>query len=750
TLTVSDGSLSDSEAVTITVNNVNRAPVLAAIGNKSVNTGSSLTFTIAATDPDGNSLGYSATGLPSGASFNGGTRTFSWTPTSAQAGSYQVTFSVSDGSLSDSETVTISVGAVNQPPVLAAIGPQGGQEGQALAFTVSATDPDGDSLSYSASGLPSGASFNVNTRVFYWEPDYDQAGTRTVTFAVSDGSLSDSEAVVITIASANRAPVLAAIGNKSISEGAALSFTVTATDADGDSLSYSASGLPSGASFIASTRTFSWTPGYDQAGNYQVALSVSDGSLSDSETITISVGPVNQPPVLAAIGNRSVDESQALNFTVSASDPDGDNLSYSASALPSGASFNANTRTFNWTPTSAQAGNYQVTFSVSDGSLSDSETIAISVGAVNQPPVLAAIGTQAVQEGQTLAFTLSATDPDGDSLSYSASGLPNGASFNTASRVFYWEPGYAQAGTYTVTFAVSDGSLIDSEAALITIANFNRAPVLTVPGDQAVEPGQLVTFSVSATDPDGDGLNYSASTVPAGASFNAATRTFGWTPTTEQTGDHAVVFTATDGSLSDSRSVAVHVSTVAADNSPPEIEDPGLNATAANTPLTVQATVSDRDNDPITYSATSLPAGATIDPDSGLHTWVPTLSQVGGHTSLVLASDGEQTTSVLAPLLVVHPDYDWVAGAKLFAYRIVQDKVIVGAWRRPDRTALVIAWCRPGETVTLQATPKMDRTDLYNQPVNPSVLGATPVLFHSNKRVSPNKALGDVVDAFRF
>jgi hypothetical protein len=89
----------------------NRAPVLAMIGNKTVSTGSLLTFTIRAADPDDNSLAYSASNLPANATFNPATRTFAWTPTAAQAGTYTVTFMVTDGSLSDTESVRITANA---------------------------------------------------------------------------------------------------------------------------------------------------------------------------------------------------------------------------------------------------------------------------------------------------------------------------------------------------------------------------------------------------------------------------------------------------------------------------------------------------------------------------------------------------------------------------------------------------------------------------------------------------------------
>ncbi|MDD5702544.1 MAG: cohesin domain-containing protein [Dehalococcoidales bacterium] len=107
----------------------------------------------------------------------------------------------------------------------------------------------------------------------------------------------------------NQAPVLAAIGNKSVQEGKRLAFTISAQDADGDPLTYSASNLPPGASFDASKRIFSWTPDSGQAGLFQeICFEVTDGSQVDSENINIIVNKkpasrrssVSRPPAATA------------------------------------------------------------------------------------------------------------------------------------------------------------------------------------------------------------------------------------------------------------------------------------------------------------------------------------------------------------------------------------------------------------------------------------------------------------------
>jgi hypothetical protein len=121
-------------------------------------------------------------------------------------------------------------------------------------------------------------------------------------FQVSDTHVTVSETITITVREGtNQAPVLAGIGNKSVNENALLSFSISGTDPDGDSLTYSAPGLPSGASFA--NRVFSWTPSYDQAGSYPVTFTVSDGELTDSEQITITVADISDrtPPSAQAV-----------------------------------------------------------------------------------------------------------------------------------------------------------------------------------------------------------------------------------------------------------------------------------------------------------------------------------------------------------------------------------------------------------------------------------------------------------------
>ena len=165
------------------------------------------------------------------------------------------------------------------------------------------------------------------------------------------------------------------------------------SDLPAQTLTYSATGLPSGATFNAGTRTFSWIPSESQGGTApSITFRVTDngvGLLYDEETIVVTVGEVNVAPVLAAIGNKNVNEGVLLTFTALASDVDlpVQALTYSLDAgAPTGATINANTGVFSWTPTDAQgSGSYTITVRVTDngdGAMIDVETITVTVGEV--------------------------------------------------------------------------------------------------------------------------------------------------------------------------------------------------------------------------------------------------------------------------------------------------------------------------------------------------------------------------------
>ncbi|MFH0889294.1 MAG: putative Ig domain-containing protein [Planctomycetota bacterium] len=302
---------------------------------------------------------------------------------------------------------------------------------------------------------------------------------------------------------------------------------------------------------------------------YRVRAYNANGNSLYSNEASATTFSINAPPVMTSPGNKVVDENVLLIFILTASDPNGDPLIYSAGNLPTGATFTPASRTFSWIPTYNQANIYpNVTFTVTDsGGLTDSKSITITVNNVDRPPVLTSPGNKVIDENQLLTFTLSATDPDNDTIIYSMVNTPTGATLNYTTGVFSWTPTYSQSGSYIVTFTATANLLADTKVISITVNNVDRPPVLTSSDDKTIDENQLLTFTLSATDPDEDIISYSMVGTPTGSTLNSNSGVFSWTPDYTQSGSYVVIFTATANLLTDTKTITIIVNDV--DITPP-------------------------------------------------------------------------------------------------------------------------------------------------------------------------------------
>src|SRR4051812_17243977 len=254
-----------------------------------------------------------------------------------------------------------------------------------------------------------------------------RAGDKSFRVRVTDDgtpSLFDDETISVHVNEVNVAPVLAEIGSPTVDEETLLTFTATATDHDlpANGLSFSLLRAPDGAAIDAHSGVVSWMPTEALAPHSSIpTVRVTDDgarSLFDDETISVRVNEVNVAPVLAEIGSQTVDEETLLTFTATATDVDlpPNGLTFSLLGAPDGATIDAHSGVFSWTPTEAQgAGDYRFTLRVPDYSevnLFDEELISIRVNEVNVAPVLADIGSKTVDEERLLTFTATATDHD--------------------------------------------------------------------------------------------------------------------------------------------------------------------------------------------------------------------------------------------------------------------------------------------------------------------------------------------------
>lgn len=636
-----------NQSFTIVVANVNDAPILAPIGSRQVEENATLTFTVSATDPDGTTPVITANNLPTGASFNG--TTFSWTPGFGEAGNYTVQFVASDGALVDSEDVIITVGDVNRPPVLAAIGPQAAPENTALTFSVSATDPDsGDTVTLSAVAtvgdvFSRGAVFTPSTGAFSWTPDFDDAGSYAVRFEATDGEFVDSEVVTITISNQNRAPAFNTSPLLAATEDAPYVYTASAPDPDGDAVTYSLTTRPAGMAIGDSSGQITWTPTNAQVGTHSVVVRAEDGAGGvDTQTFTIEVADENDLPLFTSSPVLDATEDEAYLYTATASDIDaGDSVTLSAPTLPAWLTFSATTGELAGTPADAEVGDHPVVLRATDtrGGTAD-QSFTVVVTNVNDAPVFVAptpSGTLNGAEGDLLSFSVAADDVDGPSLALSIVGLPSGATFDSGTGAFSWTPDFESAGTRTLTLVADDGVVQTTRDIDVTIANTDRPPTIDAPTAASGNEGEAIAFTVTGADPDQDVVTLAMTAGPAGASFDAGTGGFQWTPSFDDAGTIEVSFSATANGLLATTSTSITVGDV---NRAPVINSSPVVVATEDEPYTTDVDATDADGDTLTYALTVAPSGATIGATSGIVAWTPSGTQTGAQAFTVEVTDG--------------------------------------------------------------------------------------------------------------
>ncbi|MCZ8133005.1 MAG: putative Ig domain-containing protein [Steroidobacteraceae bacterium] len=462
----------------------------------------------------------------------------------------------------------VSSAQANRPPVIAGNGAATITAGQAYDFTPNASDPDGNALSFSAPQRPAWTTFDSTTGRLQGTPQASDLGVHPVTLTVSDGQTQSSIAFLLTVERApNRAPEIGGNGAAAVLVGQSYSFTPTASDPEGAVLSFSAEGLPAWLSLDPARGTVAGTPGAGDVGSVTITLSASDGSLRASISFVVTVGtsvappavPTNRPPTLVGHGGATVTTGQAYLYVPIAADPDGDRLTFAIAGRPAWASFDPATGRLEGRPGSGDAGTSTVTISVSDGRASAATSFAIAVLQGNRAPTISGSGGRTLVVGQAYAFTPTASDPDGDPLTFSASGVPAWLSFDVRTGALSGTPAAGDVGTSAITITANDGRQQASLAFAVTVTAENRPPTLTGNAAATVMVGAAYAFTPTASDPDGDRLTFTAAGRPAWMTLDAATGALGGTPGAEHVGSSSVTLTVSDGGRQTSLTFTVTV-----------------------------------------------------------------------------------------------------------------------------------------------------------------------------------------------
>ncbi|MEM9529789.1 MAG: putative Ig domain-containing protein [Pseudomonadota bacterium] len=644
----------DGQYLSPLASQINTPPSLASPGAQLNNLGEALTVDLSGSDADGDDLTYGAAGLPTGLAINPASGIVSGTPTAG--GSYQA-WVIADDQNGGTARVDFTW-VINRPPTLTNPGTQSGTAGESVGLTLTASDADGDELTFAANGLPGGVSVNAGSGALTGQ--LNQAGLYSVLATVSDGRGGTDQVSFAWQVNAN--PVLADPGDQQGTVGDAVLLDLNASDPDGDDLTFDASNLPPGLSLAPGSGRISGT--LIAGGSYAVNVSVTDGNGgSDEQSLTFTV---NTPPNLQNPGSQLTTIGASVSLQLVASDSDGDGLSFDATGLPPGLSIAAASGLISGSPSTA--GVSSVTVEVFDGAGGAAEVVFTWV--INAPPVLTPPANQTGVEGAAVALQLIASDPDGDTLSYGATGLPAGLALNSGTGAI--TGALASAGNYTTSVSVSDGRGGSAGATFSWVVEepppVNQPPVLINPGPQQAVEGDLIQLQLQASDPDDDPLTFAASGLPAGVTLNPTSGFMSGTLTAAGSGSATVVVDDGQGGT-DVETFSWEIALPP--NTPPVLANPGPQQGTVGESVGLALSASDDDGDALTFSASGLPDGLAINPETGV---VSGTLLTGGEFPVVLQvedSRGDTDTANLSwsvnqhPTLSTPPDQQHNLGADI-------------------------------------------------------------------------------------
>ncbi len=625
-----------------------------------------------ADDGDSDLLSFDLVTHPDGMLVNTNTGVVAWRPLLIQLGAQDVILRVQDGRGGVAlQSFRITVIAPNSPPIITSFPPNPAVTNLPYRYIVRAQDAEGQTLTFSlGSNAPAGMSLNsqpstLNSAVLDWTPALTNIGTNRIEIIVRDSKGAEARQVFdleVVVFAPNHAPLFTTSPRTQTRIGFPYMYLAEATDADGDPLAFSLVSGPSGMSLTNSqpstfnSKLLLWTP--SGLGQFPVSLAVSDGRASGIVTqqfiLNVTSTLSNSAPLITSSPSLNATDGQTYEYDAFVIDPDSDPVTWNLVSGPVGMSIDSVSGKVLWIPTLDQLGTNNVIIEARDiFSASTTQSFNIDVGCVNRPPQISSVPPVEGHTGTLYLYAPRATDPDGDKLSWSfATPAPSGMTINSTNGLIRWTPTTNQVGAQFIRVRVSDGrggSDTQNYSLYVVNSKANKAPVILSSPFLGATVNRPYTYTLRATDADGDALTLQSLVLPTGATLTPTTSSAGlaeavvrWTPTFSQLGINEFILVAKDPSLASS---AQRFNVLVRSNQPPVItSSPPTNAVPGVT-YRYDVTAYDADGDALTYTLTApIPAGAIID-NLGRLTWTPIFTQVGVQSFTVNVTDSFGATA---------------------------------------------------------------------------------------------------------
>jgi YD repeat-containing protein len=517
------GFATQTYSINVVSQSVNHAPSIVSNPPQVATVGKLYSYNLVGSDPDNDPLVWSFDAAPAGMSIDANLGTLRWTPTADELGSQNVVVRVIDGQGGfATQTYSVMVHSVNLPPSISSVPPTTADTADTYTYAVRATDPENDPLIFSLTTFPAGMTIDKDSGFIQWSPDETQVGSQSVAIQVDDGNggtATQTYTVVVANAATNQPPVITSTPTQVTTVNQPYQYQLTARDPEGQVITYMLLVSPKGMAIDANTGLVTWTPDSTELGSQPVVVGAVDPlGAGGSQSFSILVNPVNHPPVLDPITDKSVTAGLQFRYDVHASDSDGNNLFYSldADSETRGMIIDGLGR-MGWITTQANVGSYPVTVTVTDAlGATASQSFNLTVSADTQAPVVnLVINPNPVNVGQPSTIIAQATDNVGvvsRALTIAGVAVPIDSQGRATELSL---PG----GDYTVDATATDaaGNVGSTSGVLHIIDNHDQNPptvAITSPAD-----GDTITHPVDVigTAADDNLVSYTLSVAPDGS-----------------------------------------------------------------------------------------------------------------------------------------------------------------------------------------------------------------------------------------
>jgi RHS repeat-associated protein len=556
------------------------------------------------------------------------------------------------GGLTDSQRWVVGVIEPRFTPEIASLPPTAAIEGETYRYAIAASSGHiGDALTYTLGTAPVGARIDAELGRIEWTPRWGQTGRFRFTATVrSQTNRTRSQTWDVDVAASqlpNTPPVFVSEPVLHASIGEIYRYQVEAIDAEGHEIEYALAQSPNGMQIDPLTGSIHWIPSSASSGVPVTVTATDERGAVAEQAFSIAVHTLpNRAPSIDSTPLTIAYVGEPWEYELAASDPDGDPLRWLLNVAPDGMTLDEAAERLDFVADASQLGPHAVEVQVIDGrggyAIQRFELRVYSVDAGNQPPSLSGTPPSPAVVGQLWTYQPEASDPNGDTLSFSLIASPVGMLIDSASGRVDWTPSAGQIGTHAVGIRVDDGRggwATQRFDLPVVAAGGNTPPVIISTPPEAIDLGDSLHYPLIANDADGDRLSYRLDTAPDGMAIDAASGLITWTPRPEQLGTHPVEAVVDDGRGGIARQAFdLLVREYTGPNRAPTIVRMPFPQAKVGRLYRDRVDAFDADGDVLIYTLVDPPAGMGIDPASGMVEWLPDADGVVTLTARV--SDG--------------------------------------------------------------------------------------------------------------